>query len=120
MFFVSIMGFSGMPDIVVLSENNLDIALWVKNPIWPPFVQGQAINLYHFQHDRGIFVFSCVYHEVFRYAGYCGVVGKYFRYCIVGKKSKMAAICSGSSNKLISFSTKYRVPTHLENLEFGL
>ena len=30
MFFVSIMGFSGMPDIVVLSENILDIALWVK------------------------------------------------------------------------------------------
>ena len=24
------MGFSGMPYIVVLSENNLDIALWVK------------------------------------------------------------------------------------------
>ena len=30
MFLVSIMGFSGMPYIVVLSENILDIALWVK------------------------------------------------------------------------------------------
>ena len=29
MFLVSIMGFSAMPDIVVLSENVLDIALWV-------------------------------------------------------------------------------------------
>ena len=44
MFFVSIMGILGMPDIVVLSENILDNALWVKNPRWPPFVQGQAIN----------------------------------------------------------------------------
>ena len=44
MFSVSIMGFSGMPDIVVLSENILYIALWVKNPRWPPFVQGQIIN----------------------------------------------------------------------------
>ena len=38
MIFVSTIGFSGMPDIVVLSENILDIVLWVKNPIWPPFV----------------------------------------------------------------------------------
>ena len=44
MFFVSIMGFSGMPDIVVLSEKILDIVLCLKNPRWPPFVQGQAIN----------------------------------------------------------------------------
>ena len=44
MFCVSIMGFSGMPNIVVLSENILDIALWVQNPRWPPFAQGQAIN----------------------------------------------------------------------------
>ena len=41
---VSILGFSCMPDIVVLSENIFDIALWVKNPRWPPFVQGQTIN----------------------------------------------------------------------------
>ena len=30
-FFVSIMGFSGMPDIVVLSGNIFDIALWVRH-----------------------------------------------------------------------------------------
>ena len=29
---VSIMGFSGMPYIMVLSEDILDIALWLKNP----------------------------------------------------------------------------------------
>ena len=46
MFEVSIMGFLCMPDIVVLSENILDIALWVENPRWPPFAQGQTINLY--------------------------------------------------------------------------
>ena len=33
------MGFSGMPDIVVLSENILDIALCVENPRWPPFLK---------------------------------------------------------------------------------
>ena len=38
---------------MVLSEDILDIALWVKNPRWPPFVQGQAINSYHFRHIRG-------------------------------------------------------------------
>ena len=47
-----------MPDTVVLSENILDIALWVRNSIWPLFVQGQAINSYHFRHNRGRFVFS--------------------------------------------------------------
>ena len=41
---VSVMGFSGMPYIVVLSEDIFDIAMWVKNPRWPRFVQGQAIN----------------------------------------------------------------------------
>ena len=43
MFLVSILGFSCMPDIVVLSENIFDIVLWVKNPRWPPFVQSQTI-----------------------------------------------------------------------------
>ena len=46
-----------MVDTVVLLENILDIASWVKNPRWPPFVQGQAINAYHFRHNRGRFVF---------------------------------------------------------------
>ena len=66
MFLVSIMGFSGMPYIVVLSEDNLDIALWVKIPRWPLFIQGQAINLYHFRHNRGRFVFLV---SIMRFSG---------------------------------------------------
>ena len=31
MIFVSIIGFSGMPDLVVWSEVAMDIALWVKS-----------------------------------------------------------------------------------------
>ena len=53
-----IIRFYGMSDTVVLSENILVIALWVKNPRWPPFVQGQAINSYLFRHNRDRFVFS--------------------------------------------------------------
>ena len=44
MFLVYIIGFYSMPDTVALSENIFDIALWVKNPRWPSFVQGQTIN----------------------------------------------------------------------------
>ena len=87
------MGFSGMPYIVVLSENIFDIALCVKHPRWPPFVQGQAINSYHFRNNRGRFVFLVSSMGFFRYAVHSGVVRKYFRPCIVGKKSKMTAIC---------------------------
>ena len=57
-FLVSIMGFSGMPYIMVLTNDILDIALWVKNPRWLPFVQGQAINSYYFRHNRDRFVCS--------------------------------------------------------------
>ena len=57
-FLVSIMGFSGMPYIMVLTEDILDIALWVKNPRWLQFVQGQAINSYYLRHNRDRFVFS--------------------------------------------------------------
>ena len=46
-----------MPDLVVWPENTLDVALWVKNPRWSPFIQGQTINLYYFRYNRGIFVF---------------------------------------------------------------
>ena len=51
---------------------------------------------------------SCfgVYHGVFRYAGHSGVVREDFRHCIVGKISKMTAICSESNNKWISFLTE--------------
>ena len=37
-------GVSGMPDIVVLSGNVLDIALWVKKPKWSRFSQGQILK----------------------------------------------------------------------------
>ena len=37
MILVSTVGFSGMPDLVILPKNTLDIALWVNNPSWPPF-----------------------------------------------------------------------------------
>ena len=94
-----------MSDTVVFSGNILDIALWVKNPIWPLFVQGQAINSYHFRHNRGRFVFLVFIHGVFRYAVHSGAVGKYFRHCLMRKTSRMSAICSRSSNKCISFST---------------
>ena len=57
MIFVSTIRFLGMPDLVVWSEITLDVALLVKNPRWPPFVQGQTINCYHFRYIRGIFVF---------------------------------------------------------------
>ena len=55
--------------------------------------QGQAINSYYFRHNRGNFVFFGVYHGVLGYAVHNGVVRKYLRHCIVGEKSKMAAIC---------------------------
>ena len=87
-FLVSIMGFSGIPYIVVLSENILDIALSVKKYLRePPFVQGQAINSYHFRHNRGRFVFlvSIMGFQV-PYAVHSGVVRIYFRQCIVSKK----------------------------------
>ena len=54
---MSTIRFLGMHDLVVWSEITLDVALWVKNPRWPPFVQGQTINCYHLPHNRGIFVF---------------------------------------------------------------
>ena len=82
-----------MSDTVVLLENILDIALWVKKSKMAPFVQGQAVNAYHFQNNRGKFVFLASIMRFFRYAVHSGVVRRYFRHCIVGKKSKMAAIC---------------------------
>ena len=96
MFFVYIMGFSGMPYIGFLSENILDIALLVNNSRWPPFVQSQAINSYNFRSNIGRFVFCFdVYHWVFWYAVHSSAVRKYVIHCIVSKKSKMATICKG-------------------------
>ena len=43
MISVSTIRFLGMPDLVVWSEIT-DVALWEKNPRWPPFVQGQTIH----------------------------------------------------------------------------
>ena len=40
MISVSTMRILGMHDL----EITLDVPLWVKNPIWPPLVQGQTIN----------------------------------------------------------------------------
>ena len=101
MVLVSIIRFSGMTDLVVWSKITLDVALWLKSKM-AAFAQGQTVNQYHFRHNRGRFVF----HGVFRYARYSGVVGKYFRHCIVSGKSKMAAICPRSNNKLVYFSTE--------------
>ena len=44
MILVSTIGVSGMPDLVMWLENTLDIALWVNNPRWPPFGQGQTLE----------------------------------------------------------------------------
>ena len=41
----------------MLSQNIFDIALWVKNPRWPPYVQGQATISYHFRRNTDRFVF---------------------------------------------------------------
>ena len=70
---VSIMGFSGMLNTVVLSEYVLDIVFRMKNPI----------------------------HEVFRYAQHRGVVRICFEHCIPDEKPKMATIYPRSTNKLI-------------------
>ena len=43
MIFVSTIGFSGMPDLVVWSKITLNIALWVKSRMAAIF-QGQTIN----------------------------------------------------------------------------
>ena len=83
-FLVSIMGFLGMLDIVVLSEKTLDIIMWVKN-------QGQTQNRYRFV----ILVFTT------EFQGIHVVVRKYFKHCIVGKKSNKPAMCSRSNVNLI-------------------
>ena len=104
MFLVSIIGFLGMPYIMVFSENILDSVLWVKLSKWPPFVQDQAMKSYYFDIIEAVLCFG-VYHVVFMYAVHNRIARRYFRHCIVGEKSKMAAICSRSSNEFISFST---------------
>ena len=48
--------------------------------------------------------FVCII--IFMYVGHSGVVRKYIRHSIVGKKSKIAAICSRSNNKLTLFWTE--------------
>ena len=37
------MMFYGIPGLMVWSGSTLNIALWVKKPIWPPCVQGQTL-----------------------------------------------------------------------------
>ena len=63
-----------MPDIVVLSENILDIALWFKNQKWPSFGQGQAINWYICRTEYEQVPDFGVYYMIFRYARSSGVV----------------------------------------------
>ena len=63
-------------------------------------------KLISFSPLKGIFAFFGVYSGVFMYAGHSGIVRKYFQQCIAGKKSKMAAICPRSNNKLIYYSTQ--------------
>ena len=43
MIFVSTIGFSGIPDLVVWSKITFDIALWVKSRM-ALFFQGKTIN----------------------------------------------------------------------------
>ena len=102
MFDVSIMGFSGMPDIVVLSENILDIALWVENPRWPPFAQGLTINWYIFRQNRSrvTILVSTIW-----FSGMPDlVVGLEITLDIaLLVKSKMADICPRSNNIFVSY-----------------
>ena len=67
MLFVSTIGFSGMPDLVVFSELTLDIALWVKSKmaaIWPR----SNIKLISFSTEWGQVHDFGVYYTVFTYA----------------------------------------------------
>ena len=67
-----------------------------KNTRWPPF--GQV-----FRHNRGIFLFCLCLSWGFQVCRTLWCCRKYFRHCIVSEISKMAAIFSRLSNKLISF-----------------
>ena len=46
---------------------------------------------------------------VFRYDRHSGVVKKYFRHCIVGKKSKMAAIYSNVLSEILMYCVMLKV-----------
>ena len=73
MIFVSTIGFSSMPDLVVWSEITLDIALWVKSKmaaIWPR----SNIRLISFSTESGQVHDFGVYCTVFRYARPSSVV----------------------------------------------
>ena len=67
MIFVSTIGFSGMPDLVVWSQINLDIALWAKSKM-AAICPRSSIKLIYFStkfeqlHDCNL------YYRVFRYA----------------------------------------------------
>ena len=92
-----------MPDLVVWSEITLDIALWVKSKMAAICPRSNNKMISFPKQQRQIHMFD-VYYKFLRYVSHSGVAGKYFRHCIVGIKSKMAAICLKSSNKFISFS----------------
>ena len=86
-----IIGFSGMPDLVMLSAITLDIALWVKSKIAAICLRSNNKLIAFTTQGRQIHIFD-VYYRVLRYVRHSGVVGKYFRHCIVDKKIKMAVI----------------------------
>ena len=96
---MSIVGFSNMPDIVVLSGNILYIALWVENPRWPPFDQGQTINWYIFRQNRSRLTILV---STIGFSGMTDlVVGLEITLDIaLLVKSKMADICPRSNNIL--------------------
>ena len=90
---VSIMGFSRnavLSDVII---HYFRYCIVDKNPRWPPFVQGQAINSYHFRHNKGRFVFLV---SIMGFSGMSYIVvlsGNILAIALWVKKSKMAAIC---------------------------
>ena len=91
MFSLSIMVFSGMPTIMVLSENILDIALGFKNPSCASLSQCQ---------------FWCL-HRIFFYARSSGVVQNYPRHCSVGKVQKMGNMHDNANNSEFCFLSNF-------------
>ena len=110
------MGFSSIPDIVVLSENILYIALSAENRRWPPFDQGQTINWYIFRQKRSrlTILVSTI--------GYSGLPDLVVRLEITLDiallvKSKMADICPRSNNILDIIKSDSRYFSHTSGLQ---
>ena len=93
-----------MPDIVVLSENILDLALCVENPRWPPFDQSQTFNWYIFRQNRSRLTLLM---STIGFSGMPNLVVELEITLDIALlvKSKMADICPKSNNILVSFWT---------------